>query len=360
MASNHFGEHFRITTWGESHGTAIGVTIDGCPAGVEINTAIINSALKARRPGGVYTSPRNEVDEVEILSGVFEGRSTGTTIQLLIRNKNAIKAQYKDLSRKLRPGHANLTYLRKYGVFDSSGGGRASGRETACRVAAAAIAKQIVTTAGIKVHAYLASVGSIKLAKQPSIASLETTGPEELFCPEPGTLTAIKNEIDKVKEQGNSLGGIVKFIITGAPAGLGEPIYQKLEAKLAYAMLSIPASKGFEIGAGFDAAKLSGQEHNDCYHNDDGNISWQSNNCGGILAGITTGEDIYASVAFKPTSSIKIAQQTVSLDGSNTIIKLPHDARHDPCLAIRAVPVVEAMAYLCMADAYLANRMSRL
>ena len=361
MPSNFFGEFFRITTWGESHGKAVGLTIDGIPAGIPISNSTIIEHLRWRRPGSSLTSPRQETDHPEILSGVFDNTSTGAPISILFHNTNVKKDQYTELKDKLRPGHANYTYREKYGIYDHNGGGRASARETVCRVAAGAIASQLLAHLDIKVYCYTSNIGSVQLPDnyKPNQPDLDNILNSPVFCPHEPTSKAMISAIENIKQEGDSLGGSVSFLIKGAPIGLGEPIYQKLEARLAYAMLSIPASKGFEIGSGFDATKLRGSEHNDSWHKEDDIISATSNKGGGILGGISTGEAIYGKVGFKPTSSIKIPQETVSTNGENTIIKVPASGRHDPCVAIRATAVVKAMCYLTLADAYLANKLAR-
>ena len=339
MSSNALGQLFKITTWGESHGKAIGVVIDGCPAGIAISDEMIWEDLKKRAPGlSELTSPRKESDKPEILSGVFEGKTTGTPISIIIYNHDVNSSHYEPIKDLLRPGHAQFSYLAKYGVYDYRGGGRASARETACRVAAASIAKKILEHHQIKVTAKLCQVGEIGLQQ------------EHLW---PAYL-------EQVREAGDSLGGIVAFSISGAPPGLGSPLYEKLEANLAKAMLSIPASKGFEIGQGFDCTKMTGSLHNDTYSYESGEMILQSNHAGGILGGISTGLAIEGKVAFKPTSSIGLPQNTVNLEGEKAVFKLPEGSRHDPCVAIRAVAVVEAMCALVMVDALLMHRMSRL
>lgn len=303
---NSFGQLFRITTWGESHGKAIGVVIDGCPAGLEISEEEINRELARRAPGKTPdTSLRKESDQAEILSGIFEGKTTGTPISILIPNRDADPSKYEPIKHLVRPGHANATYLKKYGIFDYRGGGRASARETACRVAAGAIAKKFLSHYGIRIEARLIEKGEIV--------------------------------------EGDSAGGIIEARVEGVPAGLGEPVYQKMEAVLAQAMLSLPASKGFEIGAGFEAARMRGSEHNRLP-------------TGGTLGGITDGEPLIFRVAFKPTSSIDKPQDTLTLSGEKATFSLPEGSRHDPCVAIRAVPIVESMCALVLADALLVNR----
>lgn len=340
MASNSFGTIFKITTWGESHGKAIGVVIDGCPAGLEIDEAEINAALELRAPGrSPYTSPRLESDQAEILSGVFEGKTTGAPISIIIPNKNADSSKYEPIKHLIRPGHANSTYLEKYGVFDYRGGGRASGRETACRVAAGSVAKKLLQLNGIEVMAYIKQIGEIQASKTHGERGL-------LFCQDPEAATAMTALIEKTKTEGDSLGGVVEFTVKGTPAGLGDPVYEKLEANLASAMMSLPATRGFEIGSGFQAVSMRGSEHNAEKE--------------GILAGISTGAAITGRVAFKPPSSIMKPQETTTITGEKAVLQLPEGSRHDPCVAIRAVPVVEAMAALVLADALLLSRCSRL
>lgn len=349
MGSNSFGQIFRITTWGESHGKAIGVVIDGCPAGLELTESDINAELALRAPGkNPYTSPRQEKDEVQILSGLFEGRTTGAPISLLIPNRDADSSKYEPIKHLIRPGHANETYLSKYGLFDYRGGGRASARETACRVAAGAVAKKFLQLKGIQVTAYIKSIGSI--TAEIANANRESVYASELYCPDTHATAQMMLEIKRVKEAGDSLGGIVEFAIHNAPKGLGDPVYAKLEALLASAMMSLPASKAFEIGSGFSAATKMGSEHNERH----------ANHAGGILGGISTGETIQGRVAFKPTSSIAQPQATQDLEGNPATFQLPEGSRHDPCVAIRAVPVVEAMCALVMADALLMDRCARI
>ncbi|MGR3973211.1 MAG: chorismate synthase [Candidatus Rhabdochlamydia sp.] len=358
MASNGFGTVFRITTWGESHGPCIGVVIDGCPAGLELTASDLIPDLARRAPGkNGYVTPRQEDDLPEILSGVFEGKTTGAPISILIHNRNHDVKAYDALSHLLRPGHAGFTYLNKYGIYDHRGGGRASGRETACRVAAGGVARKLLQTWGISCEAYLLQMGEIKAS---SPFSLERRHESLVNCPDPEASYAMMRLLDQLKAEGDSVGGVVGFTLRNVPVGLGDPIYEKIEAKLASGMLSIPATKGVEIGEGFGAASLQGSVHNDPLTIQDKNIIFTSNHAGGILGGMTTGEEIWGRVAFKPTSSIKKMQQTVSLEGKNVTYELPSTARHDPCIAIRAVVVVEAMALLVIADALLMNRCARI
>ena len=363
MASNSFGNFFRITTWGESHGKGIGVVIDGCPAGLNLADEDINQALALRAPGrNQYTTPRKEKDIAEIYSGVFEGKTTGAPISIVIHNHDVKSSSYEPIKHLLRPGHANFTYLEKYGVFDYRGGGRSSARETACRVAAGAVAKKLLAHYGIKTCAYLAVVGDVHVTVETDdltqLNSLTLANP--IFCPDPIAAIRMMDSICVAKDAGDSLGGIVAFMATGLPAGLGDPVYEKLEANLAKAMLSMPASKGFEIGEGFDAAHMSGSTHNDSFIVDENKIKTRTNHAGGTLGGLSTGMPLFGRVAFKPTSSINKGQETVDAQGIKADFKLPEGSRHDPCVAIRAVPVVDAMCALVLVDALLMNRCSRL
>ncbi len=363
MATNSFGNLFRITTWGESHGPAMGVVIDGCPAGLELSEEEITEALLKRRPGySSYTSPRMEEDRPQLLSGFFEGRTTGAPISILIWNCDVDSSKYEQVKDLLRPGHANFTYLAKYGIFDHRGGGRASARETVCRVAAGAVAKKLLSHYGIMLVAYLKELGEVvaELALLESIQLRQQVAASELFCPSATATLAMKERLAEVKAEGDSLGGVVELVASGLPVGLGDPVYEKLEAKLAGAMLSIPASKGFELGTGFSAARMRGSEHNDLFSSGEDRVVTQSNHSGGTLGGISNGMPLLVRVAFKPTSSIMKPQPTLDLEGNRREIALPPGSRHDPCVAIRAVPVVEAMAALVLADALLMNRVARL
>ncbi|MCR9191312.1 MAG: chorismate synthase [Gammaproteobacteria bacterium] len=364
MASNSFGNLFRITTWGESHGKAVGVVIDGCPAGVALSVDDINRELVLRAPGKTpFTTPRKEPDCADIYSGIFAGKTTGTPISIVIMNQDADSSKYDPIQHILRPGHANATYLAKYGeAYDHRGGGRASARETACRVAAAAVAKQILRHYDINVCAYLSAMGLIQADTmgEDVVMIKEATLASPIFCPDPNAEQQMTAALLAAKDAGDSLGGVVRFLATGLPAGLGDPIYEKLEANLAKAMLSLPASKGFEVGEGFAAAAMLGSTHNDLFLASEKGIQTQTNHAGGTLGGITTGMPLTGRVAFKPTSSIRKPQQTTTVDGEATVLQLPEESRHDPCVAIRAVPVVEAMCALVLVDALLMNRCARL
>lgn len=364
MASNSFGTLLRMTTWGESHGKAIGVVIDGCPAGLPLKDEDINLALKKRAPGkNPYVSPRKEPDYAEIYSGLFEGRTTGSPISIVIFNQDHDSAAYEPNKHLLRPGHANFTYLQKYGAFDYRGGGRASARETACRVAAGAVAKKILKEIDIEIVAYVCEIGGISTSPYiPSSFSRlrEIVDSSPLFCPDLAISTKMSALIDQVKTDKDSLGGVIECITSSLPIGLGDPIYEKLEANLAKAMLSIPASKGFEFGSGFKAAQMRGSNHNDLFTLETGQIVTQTNHAGGTLAGITNGTYLITRTAFKPTSSIARIQQSIDLEGNKESFIPSEKSRHDPCVAIRAVPVVEAMTALVLADAYLMNRSARI
>lgn len=365
MASNYFGQIFRITTFGESHGTAIGVVIDGCPAGLRISKEEIDQELSFRQPGkNPYTSPRAEKDESQILSGVFEGKTTGAPIAIVVWNRDADSTKYEPIKNLLRPGHANFTYLHKYGIFDYRGGGRSSARETAARVAAGAVAKKLLEHYDIEMCAFVSEIGGISIV-EPNLESpaklRKKVFANPLFCPDAKAAEKMMKEIEKAKEEGDSLGGILQCAVSKLPPGLGDPVYGKLEAKLASAMLSLPATKGFEIGSGFAAARMKGSEHNDSFDVDEnGQITTTTNFAGGTLGGISTGLPLTFRVAFKPTSSIKKPQKTVNLKGEKKPFNLPEGSRHDPCVAIRAVPIIEAMTALVLADALLLNRCSKI
>lgn len=364
MAANRFGNLFCITTWGESHGKAIGVVIDGCPAGLSITAEKINQELSFRRPGqSPYTSPRKEEDLVEIYSGVFEGKTTGAPISLLIANCDARSEHYRELKDLLRPGHASYTYLEKYGIFDYRGGGRASARETACRVAAGAVAKAFLQEFQIFICAFVQEIGGI--ACYPSTQQLcmlkEKTLQSPIFCPDEEIAGQMMLAIEKAKESQDSLGGIVEVRAEGLPSGIGDPIYEKLQAQLAKGLLSIPACKGFELGSGFSAARMKGSEHNDLFALDStGQIITQTNHAGGLLSGITTSMPLIARAVFKPPSSIPLPQKTLNKNKEECLIALSAESRHDPCIVIRAVAVVEAMTALSLADALLMQRCARI
>ncbi|MBI5346484.1 MAG: chorismate synthase [Chlamydiae bacterium] len=360
MGSNSFGEIFKITTWGESHGKALGVVIDGCPAGLLIDEEEINQDLSKRRPSqSKFVTGRNEPDKAEILSGVFEGKTTGAPICIIIYNQDQDSSSYEPIKHLLRPGHANFTYLEKYGTFDYRGGGRASARETVCRVAAASIAKKILKNYGIEVVAYIKKIGEVE-------AKISFATPQELrkktlqsaiFCPDEKGQNKMIKILEDIIEEGDSIGAVVECQIFSVPTGLGDPVYQKLEAKLANGILSIPGTKGFEIGEGFSSAMMKGSEYDDLFIlNDQNKVVTKTNHAGGTLGGISTGMPIIFNTAFKPASSIKKTLETLSIDHKKQRLELPKNSRHDPCIAIRGVSVVEAMAVLVLADAILLQK----
>ncbi|WP_042282131.1 chorismate synthase [Candidatus Protochlamydia sp. R18] len=366
MASNSFGHLFKMTTWGESHGKAMGVVIDGCPSGIFLTEQDINQELYWRKPGrNELTSPRREEDQVEILSGLFNGQTTGAPISLIIWNKDVNSGAYEGMHTLFRPGHANYTYSNKYGIFDYRGGGRASARETVCRVAAGAIAKKILSDVGISVVAYLYSIGEIegKIELSDHMNNLpllqQIIRDSSLFSPSPAA-EKMKGVLEEARKEGDSVGGIVEAMAFNVPCGWGDPVYEKLEANLAKAMLSIPASKGFEIGEGFKASQMRGSEHNDLFGIQNDQISFVTNHAGGTLGGISTGEPIIIKVPFKPTSSINKVQTSLNEKGEICDYRLPTGSRHDPCVAIRAVPVVEAMMALVLVDAFLMSKFCQL
>jgi chorismate synthase len=354
---NTFGKLFTISTWGESHGAAVGVVIDGCPARLPLSEADIQPDLDRRKPGqSAITTPRKEGDVVELLSGVFEGRTTGAPISMLVRNKDARPGAYDEMREKFRPSHADFTYLAKYGLRDHRGGGRSSARETVGRVAAGAVARKILAHAGpVEIRAYVTRIHDIALQEGPdgefpTLAQVDAT---PVRCPDPDTAAAMILRIEEARSQGDSVGGIVRCRIRGVPAGLGEPVFDRLEADLAKAMLSLPATKGFEIGSGFAGTLLRGSEHNDAYVPKAGRIGTETNRSGGIQGGISDGEEIFFNVGFKPTATIMKPQRTVDLEGKPT--ELSGRGRHDPCVLPRAVPIVEAMAALVLVDHWMRN-----
>ena len=341
MAGNTFGKAFRVTTWGESHGPALGAVIDGCPPGIELDLSDIQKDLEKRRPGkGGGESPRKEPDQVDILSGTFEGLTTGTPISLIIYNKDAQSKAYDHLQNIFRPGHGDLTYLKKYGLRDHRGGGRASARETVARVAAGGVARKILAENDISVTAYTVAMGEVSTSKR----EMGDISNNRLCCPDLDAAERMEELIESVRKRGDSLGGIVEIKATGCPAGLGEPVFDKLDGALAQALMSIGAVKGVEIGAGFEAAGLLGSKNNDALTPQ----GYRTNNAGGILAGIANGDDIIARVAVKPIPSISLEQDTLNLD--NEPVKIKVGGRHDISAIPRIVPVCEAMVCLTLAD----------
>jgi len=358
MSNNSFGRLFRVTTWGESHGPALGAVIDGCPPGLHLDESMIQPWLDKRRPGSSrHVSPRQELDQVRILSGTFSDDrtdgpiTTGAPISLMIENIDARSKDYSEIRDKWRPGHADYTYDAKYGVRDYRGGGRSSARETAARVAAGAVARQILGP-GIQVRAALAQLGDLAVDRSSWDWGAVANNP--FFSPDPKIVEAWENRLDQLRHDGSSTGAIVELHVSGIPAGWGEPVYGKLDAELAAAMMSIPATKGFEIGAGFAAASMRGEDAADEMRAGQDGPKFGSNHNGGVLGGISTGQDLVMRIAIKPTSSIRIERRTLDRDFNETTISTK--GRHDPCVGIRAVPVAEAMAAIILADHMLRHR----
>lgn len=341
MPGSSFGHLFRITTFGESHGPAVGVVIDGVTPGVELDPAAIQTELDRRRPGqSKVTTQRKERDMVEILSGVFEGRTTGTPLTLIVYNEDARSKDYSEIKDKFRPGHADFTYLKKYGLRDYRGGGRASARETVGRVAAGAVARQLLARRGVSIVAYTLRAGGV----QCETIDLDQIEKNIMRAPDAAAAEAMIRRIEEVRTQGDSVGGVLECRIRGVPPGLGEPVFDKLDAELARAMMSIPATRGVEFGAGFAAADMTGSEHNDEMTPE----GYRTNNAGGLLGGISNGDEIVLRVVLKPTSSISRPQQSTNVAGEPVEIRTR--GRHDPCLCPRAVPIIEAMAALVLED----------
>ncbi len=359
MAGNTFGQLFRITTFGESHGKALGVIIDGCPAGVAIDEPFIQEELARRRPGqSKIVTQRKEGDVAEILSGTFEGKSTGTPISMIIYNKDARSKDYSHIADKFRPSHADFTYHKKYGFRDYRGGGRSSARETVARVAAGAIAKLILKTAGINIYGFVSQVGAIKVEKHYSELDFSQIESTPVRCPDLEKAEQMIDLIKAVRKDGDTIGGVVTAVIQGTPVGLGEPAFDKLHADLGKAMLSINACKGFEFGSGFAGVSLRGSVHNDIFYTEDGVVKTKTNHSGGIQGGISNGMDINFRVAFKPVATIVSEQPSVN-EGGETVT-VTGKGRHDPCVLPRAVPIVESMAALVMVDHWLRQRSDQL
>ena len=353
MSWNTFGRVFRFTTWGESHGPALGAVVDGCPPGLALDEAAIQPFLDARRPGqSKFTTQRQEADQVRILSGVFEGRTTGTPISLMIENTDQRSKDYSEIAKAYRPGHADYAYDAKYGLRDYRGGGRSSARETAARVAAGAVARLAIPE--VSVTAYVSQIGRDRI--DPANIDLSTIGDNPFFCPDPEAAKRWEVLVDEARKAGSSLGAVVECVATGVPAGWGAPIYAKLDSELAAAMMSINAVKGVEIGDGFDAAALSGEENADEMRpaGDGEGPEFLANHAGGIAGGISTGQPVVCRVAFKPTSSILTPRKSVTADGEAVDVRTK--GRHDPCVGIRGAPVVEAMMALVLADQKLLHR----
>ena len=350
MAGNSYGTLFRITTFGESHGEALGGILDGCPAGIELDLEAIQYEMSRRKPGqSAIVTQRKEDDTVQFLSGIFEGKTNGTPIGFVIPNSNQKSDDYAHIKDSYRPSHADYVYEKKYGIRDYRGGGRSSARETSCRVVAGAVAKQVLTN--IKINAFVSSVGDIFIDKPYQELDFSKTESNAVRCPDAATAEKMENYIKEIRKEGDTVGGTVTCVIQNVPIGLGEPVFDKLHAELGKAMLSINAVKGFEFGSGFCGARMKGSQHNDLY-NDDGTT--KTNLSGGIQGGISNGMDIYFRVAFKPVATL-IQKQEV-LTNSNTTVEQQGKGRHDPCVVPRAVPIVEAMAAIVLADFYLINK----
>jgi len=354
MAGNSFGKIFKLTTFGESHGPAIGGIIDGCPAGLQLDFEAIQDELNRRKPGqSAIVTQRKEPDTVEFYSGIFEGQTTGTPIGFVIHNANQKSKDYSHIKDTYRPSHADYTYDEKYGVRDYRGGGRSSARETASRVVAGAIAKQMLKS--VKITAYVDSVGKISLDKPHYEVDFSLIETNPVRCPDKAKAEEMEAYIKQIRSEGDTVGGTVRCVISGVPKGLGEPVFDKLHAELGKAMLSINAVKGFEYGSGFEGTAMKGSEHNDLF-NEDGTT--KTNLSGGIQGGISNGMDIYFNVAFKPVATIMQKQDTINKDGD--VIEMQGKGRHDPCVVPRAVPIVEAMAALTIADFFLQDKSSKL
>jgi chorismate synthase len=350
---NTFGRVFRITTWGESHGGAVGVVVDGCPPRIALEEADIQSELDRRRPGqSRITTQRSETDTVQIISGVFEGQTTGTPISMLVWNKDARSQDYSEVKKAYRPSHADYTYDAKYGFRDYRGGGRTSARETIGRVAGGAVAKKLLTRlTGLEVIAYVKQIHELVADIDPNKVRPSHVEQNPVRCPDQAMAETMFAYVDSIRKAGDSVGGIIECIVKNVPVGLGAPVFDRLEADLAKAMLSLPATKGFEIGSGFSSVTMKGSEHNDPFYCAKGAIRTRTNHSGGVQGGITNGENIFFRVAFKPTATILMPQKTISPEGKPTILK--PKGRHDPCVLPRAVPIVEAMTAVVLADHYL-------
>lgn len=355
---NTFGNIFRLTSYGESHGKAIGGVIDGCPSGIEVDMDFIQNELNRRRPGqSTITTPRKEADEVEFLSGIYDGKTTGTPIGFVIWNNNQHSTDYDNLKDIYRPSHADYTYQIKYGIRDHRGGGRSSARETIARCVAGALAKLALKQLNIEIVAYTSQVGEIKLEKSYAEYDLSEIESTPVRCPDKEKAEEMISLIQEVKSKGDTIGGVITCVIKGVPAGLGQPVFNKLHAALGNSMLTINAVKGFEYGDGFDV-KQRGSEVNDIFYSNNGNVDTRTNHSGGIQGGISNGQDIYFRVAFKPVATILMNQETINKDIESTTLKAR--GRHDPCVLPRAVPIVEAMAAMTILDYYLLNKTTHL
>ena len=353
--SNTFGNIVRLTTFGESHGVAVGGVMDGFPAGIVIDEQFVKKELNRRRPGqSNITTGRKEPDTVEFLSGIFEGKSTGSSIGFIVRNVNQHSEDYSNIKEVFRPSHADYTYTEKYGLRDYRGGGRSSARETISRVIGGALSKLALKKLGISIIAYTSQVGNIKLDNHYTKYNLDKIEENSVRCPDVEKANQMVKLIEEVKAEGDTIGGVITCVIKGCPVGLGEPVFGKLHAALGSAMLSINAAKGFAYGEGFDNMDLRGSQQNDIFYNNNGKIDIKTNNSGGIQGGISNGQDVYFRVAFKPVATVLKEQCTVTRDGKDTTLRV--HGRHDPCVLPRAVPVVEAMAALTVLDYYLLNK----
>jgi chorismate synthase len=356
---NSFGKIFTLTSFGESHGVAIGGVLDGCPAGVKIDIDLIQYDLDRRKPGQSHiTTSRQESDHVEILSGIFEGYTTGSPIGFMVKNKDQHSADYSNIKDLYRPSHADFTYDKKYGFRDYRGGGRSSARETIARVIAGSIAKQLLALSGIKIQAFVSRVGEIELEKSYLELDLSNTENNLVRCPDTETARRMIERIEEAGKNHDTVGGVITGVATGVPAGWGEPVFNKLHADLGFGMLGINAVKGFEYGSGFSGTKLTGSQHNDIFIPSDNGIRTLTNHSGGVQGGISNGEDIYWKVAFKPIATLLKDQNTVDIHGNEAVVNVK--GRHDPCVLPRAVPIVEAMAALVLADHLLLSRVSKI
>ena len=359
MAGNTFGTLFKLSTFGESHGVALGGIIDGCPAGLKIDLSFISNELAKRRPGqSKIVSQRKEQDEIEFLSGLYQGKTTGAPIGFIIKNTDVKSKDYNHLKDVLRPSHADYTYIEKYGIRHTDGGGRSSARETVCRVVGGAIAKLLLKKYKITVQAYTSQVGNIILNKNYKELNLNTTYDNDVHCPDASIAQQMKNKIEEVRKEGDTIGGTITCIVYSVPVGLGEPVFDKLHADLGKAMLSINAAKGFEYGSGFEGTKMKGSEHNDLFISNKNKVSTITNYSGGVQGGVSDGQDIYCKVAFKPVSTIMKEQKSINKEGNEVVYS--GKGRHDPCVLPRAVVIVEAMAALVIADHLLRNKTSKI
>jgi chorismate synthase len=352
MSGNSFGNLFRLTTFGESHGPSIGGVIDGCPAGLDIDYQFLSQQMARRRPGGnAFVTARNEADEVVFLSGIFEGKTTGAPIAFQILNTDKRSVDYTAMASAIRPGHADATYLQKYGHYDYRGGGRSSARETVARLVGGSVAAMYLKQFGVVASAFVSSIGGIDIPASPQGFDLEQIEADPLRCPHPETSKLMQDLLLQLKQKGDTTGGVVTCMVRNVPAGLGEPVFNKLQAVLAHAMLSIPAARGFSLGEGYLLSAMQGSQANDKLLFRDGRIKFETNHTGGILGGISTGENIVFTVAFKPVSTLMQARETITRDGKPVVLEPA--GRHDTCVVPRAVPVVEAMAFLVIMNYFL-------